>query len=161
MLSQQTPCSHTLADSFSLLALFSTLASFVFNILRTLCAKHRGWGYLCDISALSASQRYHSPFFVAPLFSWSYKLLFPQVFYFDNYLRCPPGVGSALLSELCVLCALRGKSGSAIFLFPNRVLSCSPARGIFADRRRSASRQSAATRDHTSRSSRHAGGIVM
>ncbi len=32
-------------------------------------------------------------FFVAPLFSWSYKLLFPQVFYFDNYLRCPPGCG--------------------------------------------------------------------
>jgi hypothetical protein len=39
-------------------------------------------------------------FFVAPLFSWSYKLLFPQALYFDNHLRCPPGVGSALLSQL-------------------------------------------------------------
>ena len=41
---QQIPCSHTLADSFSLFALFSTLASFVFNDLRTLFAKHRGVG---------------------------------------------------------------------------------------------------------------------
>jgi hypothetical protein len=32
-------------------------------------------------------------FFVAPLFSWSYKLLFPQALYFDNHLRCPPGCG--------------------------------------------------------------------
>src|SRR5712671_4716874 len=31
--------------------------------------------------------------FVTPLFSWSYELLFPQLFYFDNHLRCPPGVG--------------------------------------------------------------------
>src|SRR3979409_2486087 len=41
---RQILCSHTLADSFSLFALFSTLASFVFNSLRTLCAKHRGCG---------------------------------------------------------------------------------------------------------------------
>src|SRR5712672_2410340 len=41
----QTPCSHTLADSFSLFALFSTPVSFVFSSLRTLCAKHPGvWG---------------------------------------------------------------------------------------------------------------------
>src|SRR5882762_9776890 len=38
--------------------------------------------------------------FVAPLFSWSYELLFPQLFYFDNHLRCPPGVGSALAPTL-------------------------------------------------------------
>src|SRR5882762_875144 len=42
----QIPYSHTLADSFSLFALFSTFASFVFNSLRTLFAKHRGWGWL-------------------------------------------------------------------------------------------------------------------
>src|SRR5882762_669766 len=30
------------------------------------------------------------PLFVAPLFSWSYELLFAQRLYFDNYLRCPP-----------------------------------------------------------------------
>src|SRR6267154_2474778 len=30
--------------------------------------------------------------FVAPLFSWSYKLLFPQALCFDKHLRCPPGV---------------------------------------------------------------------
>ena len=33
-----------LADSFSLLPLFSALAPFVFNRLRTLSAKQRGWG---------------------------------------------------------------------------------------------------------------------
>src|SRR5947209_916216 len=27
--------------------------------------------------------------FVAPLFSWSYKLLFPQALCFDKHLRCP------------------------------------------------------------------------
>ena len=42
--------------------------------------------------------------FVAPLFSWSYELLFPQLFYFDNHLRCPRGVGSALCSR-SALCA--------------------------------------------------------
>src|SRR5258706_8062353 len=41
---QQIPCSHTLADAFSLFALFSTPVSFVFSSLRTLCAKHRGCG---------------------------------------------------------------------------------------------------------------------
>src|SRR5712672_4424825 len=41
--------------------------------------------------------------FVAPLFSWSYELLFPQPLYFDNLLRCPPGWGSAP-SQLSVLC---------------------------------------------------------
>src|SRR5258706_16451892 len=30
--------------------------------------------------------------FVAPLFSWSYELLFPQALCFDKHLRCPPGV---------------------------------------------------------------------
>src|SRR5712672_2001454 len=30
--------------------------------------------------------------FVAPLFSWSYKLLFAQALCFDKHLRCPPGV---------------------------------------------------------------------
>src|SRR5712671_4707038 len=77
---QQIPCSHTLADSFSLLALFSTRPSFVFSSLRTLFAKYPGWGWLCNISALSApahsavaSQRYHFPFFAVPLFSSAYK----------------------------------------------------------------------------------------
>src|SRR6267154_4431347 len=30
--------------------------------------------------------------FVAPLFSWSYELLFPQLYCFQNLLRCPRGV---------------------------------------------------------------------
>ncbi len=34
--------------------------------------------------------------FVAPLFSWSYELLFPQLLSFDKYLRCPPGVGGRM-----------------------------------------------------------------
>ena len=33
--------------------------------------------------------------FVAPLFSWSYELLFPQPLCFDNHLRCPWVWGSA------------------------------------------------------------------
>src|SRR5712671_7217295 len=31
--------------------------------------------------------------FARPLFSWSYKLLFPQPVSFDNHLRCPGGGG--------------------------------------------------------------------
>src|SRR5712671_4548089 len=73
MFSRQIPCSHTLADSFSLFALFSTLASFVFNNLRTLSAKHRGYGVpLRHLRALRACViicRY----LVAPLFSSTYK----------------------------------------------------------------------------------------
>src|SRR5712671_4759780 len=34
--------------------------------------------------------------FVAPLFSWSYELLFPQPLCFYNLLRCPPGGGPHL-----------------------------------------------------------------
>ena len=42
---KQIPCSQTLTDSFSLLALFFALASFVFSSLQTLFAKRRGvWG---------------------------------------------------------------------------------------------------------------------
>ena len=47
--------------------------------LRRLCV-------LCD-SALSFAVE-----FVRPLFSWSYKILFPQLSCFHNYLRCYPGV---------------------------------------------------------------------
>src|SRR5712664_781612 len=32
-------------------------------------------------------------FFVSPLFSYSYELLFPQPLYLDNDPHCPPGVG--------------------------------------------------------------------
>src|SRR5438045_5924987 len=42
--------------------------------------------------------------FARPLFSWSYELLFPQLFCFDNYLHCPPGVGCALRFQPQVLC---------------------------------------------------------
>src|SRR5882762_9680534 len=111
----QIPCSHTLADSFSLFALFSTLASFVFNNLRTLCAKHRGVGYLCNISAPSAPARssggplrYHlplscGPFYFHPLtnssssridlqhslFSCTYKSLFSQLLCIHIYTKRP------------------------------------------------------------------------
>jgi hypothetical protein len=33
--------------------------------------------------------------FFNPLFSWSYELLFPQLLYFHNHLRCPGVWGSA------------------------------------------------------------------
>src|SRR6266481_7210382 len=42
---------------------------------------------------LFAARRTLKTRFVTPLFSWSYELLFPQLFYFDNDLRCPRGVG--------------------------------------------------------------------
>src|SRR5882762_460023 len=80
-----------LAHSFSLLPLFFASPSFVFNRLQTLSAKHRGWG----ISALAIHEsrvsNHESRNFVPPLFSWSYKLLFPQALPFHNHLRCPPG----------------------------------------------------------------------
>jgi hypothetical protein len=41
---RQIPSLQSFADSLSLLQLFSTLRSFVFNRLRTLRQKHRGWG---------------------------------------------------------------------------------------------------------------------
>src|SRR5258707_9449288 len=42
-------------------------------------------------------------FFVSPLFSYSYELLFPQPLYFDNHPHCPEVRGTSLqsLSELC------------------------------------------------------------
>jgi len=104
---QQIPCSHTLADSSSLFALFSALASFVFSNLRTLFAKHRGCGYLCDISAPSAPLRYHLPFlpplYFYPLtnpsssridlqhslFSCTDKSLFPQLLCIHIYTKRP------------------------------------------------------------------------
>ena len=55
--------------------------------LRRLCV-------LCD-SALSFALE-----FVPPLFSWSYKILFPQLTCFHNYLRCYPGVTCRSLYSL-------------------------------------------------------------
>src|SRR6267154_1276214 len=49
-----------------------------------------GVGYPSDSGSTAAHQ------FARPLFSWSYKLLFAQPLYFDNHLRCPPGVGDVL-----------------------------------------------------------------
>jgi hypothetical protein len=46
--------------------------------------------------------------FAGPLFSWSYELLFPQVFCFDNYLSCPGGVGPRIPKYNCA--ALKRRS---------------------------------------------------
>ena len=43
------------------------------------------------------------PRFVTPWFSWSYELLFPQLFCLDNHLRCPRGWGAALCSHCALL----------------------------------------------------------
>src|SRR5204862_6900325 len=56
--------------------------------LQTLSPTHPGWRAPQPLRASSAAQ------FARPLFSWSYKLLFPEPICFDNYLRCPPGWGS-------------------------------------------------------------------
>jgi hypothetical protein len=47
--------------------------------LQTLSAKHRGYG-VAPLLAIHQSRvpNHESPNFVPPLFSWSYKLLFPQ-----------------------------------------------------------------------------------
>ena len=37
--------------------------------------------------------------FGGPLFSWPYKLLFPQALSFHNHLRCPPGVPPTSTSD--------------------------------------------------------------
>src|SRR5258708_14576602 len=58
--------------------------------------------------------------FVRPLFSWSYELLFPQLFCFGNYLRCPPGVQSALRFQPRVLCI----SGLKTYLSPFLTYCC-------------------------------------
>src|SRR5882762_3431173 len=66
--------------------LFLSLRSFrcsprLFSIICGLFVQNTGgMGYLCDISALSVIT---CLVFVAPLFSWSYKFLFPQPLYFD------------------------------------------------------------------------------
>src|SRR5882762_2092320 len=52
-----------------------------------------GWGIP---RTLAAPQHIN---LLAPLFSWSYELLFAQPLYFDNHLRCPPGVGVRLSSQ--------------------------------------------------------------
>ncbi len=142
---QQIPCSHTLADSFSLLALFSTRPSFVFSSLRTLFAKYPGWGWLCNISALSApahsavaSQRYHFPFFAVPLFSSTYKspLDAHRFATFSVFMHLQiPFSATSLYSQLY------------------KTPGCHPHLTTFLPiRRGSASRQSTATRDvfHTS-----------
>jgi hypothetical protein len=59
-------------------------------------------------------------YFARPLFSWSYELLFPQLFCFDNYLRCPPGVGCAPRFQPHVLCV----SGLKTYLSPFLTYCC-------------------------------------
>jgi hypothetical protein len=159
---QQIPCSHTLADSFSLFALFSTLASFVFNNLRTLFAKHRGCGYLCDISALPAparsaggSRRYHCRYFVAPLFCRPFIFI---------HLQFPPHRAS-ICNTLCfhpltnpffrnffVFTSIQNARVSPLPLLSRRRSQPRFSGNFLPIRRGSASRQSAATRDvfHTS-----------
>jgi hypothetical protein len=75
--------------------------------------------------------------FAAPLFSWSYELLFPQPLSFQNYLRCPRSVGGALPRNVpcSPLCSLRrrlprpGRGGKSISFKHLRTLClslCSP-----------------------------------
>src|ERR1700740_630386 len=83
----QTPYSHTLADSFSLvsdsLSLFSTSCELFSQNTRGGGSSLRFLRALC-VSALSVVCA-----FVRPLFSYCYELLFPQFLCFDNDLNCP------------------------------------------------------------------------
>src|SRR6266478_1053874 len=84
--------------------------TFIDTLLRTLCRSEKTQ-LLCNqanpnsfdktpgvrvslrkLRSLSDSALTFFSYFVSPLFSWSYKLLFSQPVCFDNYLRCPPGV---------------------------------------------------------------------
>jgi hypothetical protein len=66
------PCglSHAVSYSCGLFVVAKKVNSFIIKQIHTLFTKHPGWGYLCDISALSASLRYRLPFranFLTPL----------------------------------------------------------------------------------------------
>jgi hypothetical protein len=99
-----TALTPLLRYSYKLFVAPKKVNSFVIKQIQTLSAKHPGWGVqLCVGSALSATlhpeprrARYPFPLLASPLFSWSYELLFPQLIYFDNYLRCPMFFRSAL-----------------------------------------------------------------
>src|SRR5882724_2013986 len=52
-----------------------------------------GWGTPQPLCSTAAHQ------IARPLFSWSYKLLFAEPLYFDNYLRCPSVWGTSLFSQ--------------------------------------------------------------
>jgi hypothetical protein len=114
LLSRCAPCVASKSRVLTLLrTLFLSLRSFrrpprLFSIACGLFVQNTGGVGTSATSSRSprlpvpaaGSLRYRLPFFVTPLFSWPYKLLFPQPLSFAKHLRCPPGVGSALLSEL-------------------------------------------------------------
>jgi hypothetical protein len=62
-------------------------------------------------STLFPTRKVHASRFAGPLFSYSYELLFPQFFCFDNHLSCP-GV-----SPLCTLCPISVSSVLGLFPF--------------------------------------------
>jgi hypothetical protein len=67
--------------------------SFAINQFRTLYAKYRGWGYLSDSSALSASQRYHLPVFFPPLCFHNLTNPFSRKPFVCRSIQNPGGVG--------------------------------------------------------------------
>ena len=54
--------------------------------IRTLSAKHPGWGVLPKLRSLFTRGTHR---FFSPLFSWFYELLFSQPLSFQKHLRCP------------------------------------------------------------------------
>src|SRR6266576_689328 len=83
-----------------------------------------------SFSCLSRSSISHTSHFVSPLFSWSYKLLFPQPLCFYEHLRCPPG---CTLRDLCAPSSVPGacpRPGRAVALFSS-TLSLSGDCGLF------------------------------
>jgi hypothetical protein len=61
---------------------------------RRLLSQQTGPAQFLSVSPSHACTDRESRVFAAPLFSYSYELLFPQPLCFDNHLRCPRGVGS-------------------------------------------------------------------
>jgi hypothetical protein len=106
-LGRQLPCSHTLADSSH-----SFLQSCpLFSIPCGLFVQNTRGGVLCVCLRVLRASLSRAPKgalllalrFATPLFSYVYKLLFLQAFYFHNYLRCPMFFPSSPALALCAL----------------------------------------------------------
>ena len=83
--------------------------SFSIKQIRTLSAKHPGWGVLPKLRSLFTRGTHR---FFSPLFSWFYELLFSQLLYFHKHLRCPivfpkSASHSQIRNSLCALCVPR------------------------------------------------------
>ena len=150
LLSRGAPCLSSKSRVLTLLrTLFLSLHSFRRSphLFSTACGlflqNTGGMGYLCDISAPSAPLRYHLPLSCGPFIfihlqipsrrASIYNILCFHALtnpFFRNFFVFT-SIQNARVSPTSQLFHRRSRPSSPeIFLFLNRVLSCSPARGI-------------------------------